>query len=109
MDLLEINPRNQEALAGLAECYWKSNDGRLEETLSKLLDLNPHHPRAKAIQVEQMLDSGDWRDALKAVEERLAVNPVEPGRSKSRGSASRCSSSRCLQDHKASCFRKKLL
>ncbi len=73
---LEQEPENQDALAGLAECFWQSHDERLGATLQKLLDLNSHHPRAKALQVEQRLDSADADEALKTIEEALAINPV---------------------------------
>lgn len=73
---LELEPDNQEAMAGLCECYWKSQDGRLEETMQALLDLNPHHPRVRAIEVEQLLDLGKTDDALRLIQEALEVNPV---------------------------------
>ncbi|MCH7909436.1 MAG: hypothetical protein IIB38_07450, partial [Candidatus Hydrogenedentes bacterium] len=72
---LERDPVDQSALAGLAECYWKSHDPRLEETLSRLAGLNAHHPRARMIRVEQLLDLGKTPSALAMIEEGLAVNP----------------------------------
>ncbi len=73
---LALDPVNQEALAGLAECYWKSSDGRLEGALDTLFKLNPKHPRGKAIVIEKMLDSAEYRDALNEIDEALAINPV---------------------------------
>lgn len=73
---LAKEPENQEALAGLAECYWKSHDERLEETLAKITKLNPNNLRAKAIQVETLLDTGKEEEALELVESGLAINPV---------------------------------
>lgn len=72
---LEHDPAQQDALAGLAECYWKSEDPRVEETLQKLLALNPHHPRALAIQAHQLLDRGKAHEALDPIQATLAVNP----------------------------------
>jgi tetratricopeptide (TPR) repeat protein len=72
---LKIQKENQDALAGLAECYWKSSDPRLEECLERLLALNPNHPRARAMQVEMALDIGKTEAALRIIDEALAVNP----------------------------------
>jgi tetratricopeptide (TPR) repeat protein len=72
---LQIDPRQQDALTGLAECYWKSEDPRAEETLKALLALNPHHPRARAIQVRQLLDLGRAKEALAPIQAALAINP----------------------------------
>lgn len=72
---LEIKANNQNALAGLAECYWKSNDPRLQETLDEILDINPNNPRAKAIVIERLLDMGKAQEALDVANEILAINP----------------------------------
>jgi len=74
-DAIELDEKNQDALAGLAECYWKSDDERLQQTVEKLLDINPHHPRALAIQTEKLLDTGNTADAMKVIDSVLAVNP----------------------------------
>ena len=76
-DALKLEPDNQEALAGLAETYWKSSDPRLEETLTALLAKNPNHPRARAIQVEKLLDEGKGREALSLIEKAFEINPVD--------------------------------
>jgi tetratricopeptide (TPR) repeat protein len=72
---LVLEPDNQEALAGLAECYWKSRDPRLGETLDALMELNPNHRRALAILVEQQLDVSANDSALEIIDRRLQVNP----------------------------------
>lgn len=72
---LDIEPENQDALAGLCECYWKSNDGRLQDMMNVLLSLNPNHPRARAIQVEKLLDLADTEGAMGLIEEALEINP----------------------------------
>ncbi|MCX8036397.1 MAG: DUF4159 domain-containing protein [Candidatus Sumerlaeia bacterium] len=72
---LKIEPENQAALAGLAECYWKSADARLEPCLERLLALNPNHPRARAIQIEQALDVGKAAEALRLIDAALTINP----------------------------------
>lgn len=72
---IELEPNNQEALAGLAECYWKSHDERLAPTLQRLMDINPNHPRAIAIQVEKFLELLEIEPALALIESALAINP----------------------------------
>lgn len=74
---LAVEADNMDAMAGLAECYWKSDDERLEETLDKILKINPHYPRAKAIQAESLLDSGKPDEAMKIIEEALKINAVD--------------------------------
>jgi len=54
---LKLQKDNQDALAGLAECYWKSSDPRLEECLERLLALNPHHFREAAEFERRALES----------------------------------------------------
>lgn len=73
---LEKNEKNQDAIAGLAVCYWKSHDPRLGETIEKLLALNPNHPRAHAIMVSNHLDLGEIEDALLSIDSMLAINPT---------------------------------
>gem|GEM_PF-1816953 len=74
---LNVDAVHEEALAGLAETYWKSGDPRLEEILKPLIEIHPHHPRAIAIQVEQHLDLGDAEKALELIEPILQTNPNE--------------------------------
>jgi len=73
---LALEPENLDARAGLAECYWKSSDPRLEAELEAIVKVNPRHPRARAIQVELLLDVGRAEQALEQIEEALEVNPV---------------------------------
>ncbi len=72
---LNIDGVNADALAGLAETYWKSSDSRLVEILTPLLDLYPNNPRAIAIQIEQFLDLGEAEKALDLIEPVLDMNP----------------------------------
>ncbi|MBN2326350.1 MAG: hypothetical protein JXR73_04285 [Candidatus Omnitrophica bacterium] len=72
---IELNSVNLNALAGLVETYWQSNDPRLEEALQQLLQINPRHFRAKAVQAELLLDRGEANQALELLEESFAVNP----------------------------------
>ncbi len=74
---LQAEESNQEALAGLAECYWKSGDARLGETLQRLLRINPNHPRAKALEVEELLDLGETEPALEIIRKAREINPVQ--------------------------------
>lgn len=72
---IEIDATNLDAYAGLAETYWKANDPRLEEIVKHILQVNPHHFRAKAIQAELLLDKGDGKAALELLLEPLSINP----------------------------------
>lgn len=74
---LEKDDTNQEALAGLADCYWKSNDSRLTETIERITSVNPNHPRVHAILVSKHLELGETEQALAAIESMLAINPVD--------------------------------
>ncbi len=75
LQALEIDGQNQDTLAGLAECYWKSSDSRLGEILDRLITLHPRNERAKSIQIEQYLDLGDPYPAMEIINERLELNP----------------------------------
>ncbi len=72
---LEQEPERLEALAGLAECYWRSFDPRLEQTLERVLAINPRHFRGLAVKAEIALDGGQPEQALESIETALAVNP----------------------------------
>jgi tetratricopeptide (TPR) repeat protein len=72
---LEMDPKEQQLLAGLSEAFWKSNDPRLDGTLARLLELNPNHPRGRAIEVEILLEAGKTEEALEKTSDALAINP----------------------------------
>jgi len=74
---LEKDRDNQDALIGLARCYHKSGDPRLNETLEELEAINPHHFGIHEIRARKALDRGDAEDALKHIEEVLVVKPNE--------------------------------
>ena len=65
---LNIDAVNEDALAGLAETYWKSGDPRLEKILESLQSIYPNNHRAIAIQVEQLLDLGDAKNAMELID-----------------------------------------
>ncbi|MBN4046829.1 tetratricopeptide repeat protein [bacterium AH-315-P07] len=67
---------NQDALAGLAECFWKSHDRRLTPALENLLSRNPNHPRATAIVVSNHLDLGETAEAMNLIDKMLDINPT---------------------------------
>lgn len=73
---LDVEFDNQEALAGLAECYWKSGDSRLDETLRRLSQINPHHPAANVLEAESLLDLGEAEAALDIIRKAKEINPV---------------------------------
>ena len=74
---LEEDEAYLPALAGLANCYWKSHDSRLSATMDKIAAINPHHPDAKAIQAERDLDANDVDLALIKIESQLERNPLD--------------------------------
>ena len=73
---LAIYENDQNALAGLAACYYQSADPRLEQILGQLLALNPRHPRGLLLRAEQALDLGRAEEALAILADLLAVNPL---------------------------------
>jgi tetratricopeptide (TPR) repeat protein len=74
-DALEIEPDNQDAMCGLAEVYWRAYDPRLEEIVSQFVEVNPNHPRIRAIQAEKLLESGKFNEGLDLIEKALEMNP----------------------------------
>ncbi len=72
---LALNAEDQDALSGLAECYWQSYDPRLEATVDRVLEANPNHPRIRAIQADKLLESGKFSEAIGLIDEALAINP----------------------------------
>jgi tetratricopeptide (TPR) repeat protein len=75
LQALERDANEQEALAGLAACYWASRDERLEATLETLTKLNPHQPEGVAVRVEMLLDAGKTHEALEHIDAVLKTNP----------------------------------
>jgi tetratricopeptide (TPR) repeat protein len=78
-EALALTPNNQNALCGLAECFWQSYDPRLEETVNHVLGLNPNNPRIRAIQAEKLLESGKFEEAIELIDAALAINPNATG------------------------------
>jgi tetratricopeptide (TPR) repeat protein len=75
MKAIGLDVADQDAMAGLAECYWKSDDQRCEDVVRTLLGINPNHPRANAILVEKLLDGGKTGEAMKTIDKMLDLNP----------------------------------
>ena len=73
---LKADAENQDAMLGLAACYWKSNDRRFSEALQRLLDINPNHFEGNAIVVERLLEVGDTEAAYPIINRMLDINPV---------------------------------
>ena len=73
---LALDGEHVDALAGLADCFWHSGDPELEPTLEKVLAINPIHPRARAIRIEQELDAKRPQKAMSLIDEILDVNPA---------------------------------
>ncbi len=73
--VLDIHEDHQEALAGLAECFWRSGDSRVTNALDAVIAQNPFHFRACAIQTEMALDGGEAEEALTLIDKILHINP----------------------------------
>lgn len=73
---LEKEPQNQDALAGLIETYVRSMDGRAEEVVARLTEINPNHPRLNAVLAERALEKLDIPAATEIIDKQLAINPV---------------------------------
>lgn len=72
---IENAPDRQDALAGLAETYWKADDPRFEEIRERLEALNPHHPRLQGMIAARSLVSGALETAETVLDDILAINP----------------------------------
>ena len=72
---LKIDPENQQALAGLAQSYYRSGDPRYKTTLNQLRRLNPNHPRGRLLRAEAALDLGHSQTALTLLDSVLNLNP----------------------------------
>ena len=72
---LELNPENQDALAGLMWSYYHSNDPRAQEVMIQLVTLNANHPGVRQLQAEQLLDRNEPRAAMAVLDSMLALNP----------------------------------
>ncbi|MBI1390320.1 MAG: hypothetical protein GC154_17920 [bacterium] len=72
---LELDENDPDALAGLAECYWKADDHRLGEVMKRLDEADPDNMRAWIIQIEKALDIGAVDDAMEIIDRALKVNP----------------------------------
>lgn len=72
---LRANPENQDALAGLANCYYHASDPRTEDVMVSLRTMNPNHPELHLLRAEQLLDLGHADEALTVLDSVTAVNP----------------------------------
>ncbi|MBI2424356.1 MAG: hypothetical protein HYV27_16110 [Candidatus Hydrogenedentes bacterium] len=71
---LLLEPENQEALAGLARCYARSSDPRLEALLKALTQINPNNPDARLIQAEELLASDQFQEVVALCDAVLGIN-----------------------------------
>ncbi|MDX9755193.1 MAG: hypothetical protein RBU29_14605, partial [bacterium] len=78
LQILEEDPQHIEALAGLATCYDKASDPRLSAVLESLIQLDPRHFGAIAIQTKNLLDLGDTPAARRLLDIALKINPSHP-------------------------------
>ncbi len=72
---LALHEKNQNALAGLAECYLASGDPRAQKTITDLLEINPMNYKGNALLIARQLESGEEEEALARINQVLAVNP----------------------------------
>jgi tetratricopeptide (TPR) repeat protein len=71
---LELNPENQDALAGLMWCYYHSSDPRAQEVMAQLATLNANHPSVRQLQAEKLLDRNEPSSAMTVLDSMLALN-----------------------------------
>ncbi len=71
---LALDDTRQDALAGLAETYWKAGDPRFEAVRERLEGLNPHHPRLQCMVVSQSLAADDRETAERLLDDLLSIN-----------------------------------
>ena len=74
-EALSRDGKNTDALAGLANCYWRSGDPRLEDAIDAILSINPYHFDANAIRAARLLDNGRAEEAMEIIGKALAINP----------------------------------
>jgi tetratricopeptide (TPR) repeat protein len=72
---LAIEVDHQDAMAGLAETYWKAGDPRFEEVRDRLEALNAHHPHMQGLVVARALAADDTEGAEAVLDDLLGTNP----------------------------------
>lgn len=72
---LSVNAENQDALSGLAQCYYYASDSRLDAVMMVLNTMNPNHPQMRLLRAEQLLDLGKPNEGLAVLDSVLAINP----------------------------------
>jgi tetratricopeptide (TPR) repeat protein len=72
---LRVNVENQDALVGLAQCYYHASDPRAEDVMASLQTMNPNHPQLRLLHVEQFLDLGQADEALTVLDSVTMINP----------------------------------
>lgn len=74
---LAVEPKHLAAMAGLAECYWRSNDPRVEEMTTRIAAINPKYPRMMMMETERLLDLRRVDEALAVIEKGLIINSAD--------------------------------
>ena len=72
---LQVNAENQDALSGLAQCYYYASDSRVDAVMTSLNTMNPNHPQLRLLRAEQHLDLGKSDEGLAVLDSVLAINP----------------------------------
>jgi len=72
---LRVNAENQDALSGLAQCYYYASDSRLDAVMTSLNTMNPNHPQLRLLRAERFLDLGKLDEGLAVLDSVLAINP----------------------------------
>ncbi|MGA1198411.1 MAG: peptidase MA family metallohydrolase, partial [Candidatus Latescibacterota bacterium] len=73
--VLRVNSENQDALSGLAQCYYYASDSRLDAVMASLNTMNPNHPQLRLLRAERFLDLGKFDKGLAVLDSVLAINP----------------------------------
>lgn len=74
---LAVEPTHLASMAGLAECYWRSNDPRVEEMTEKIAAINPKYQRMMMMKTENLLDLRRVDDAMEVIEAGLQINSAD--------------------------------
>lgn len=77
-EALKKFPQDAELLFGLARAYEPSNRELMLKAITSALDENPRHVPSLLLIVEHMIDSENYDEALKKLDEIFKINPWQP-------------------------------
>ncbi len=75
---LTLDPKNIEALFGVASAFRPSDTEKSVEAVESILAINPNHIDALLLLIDQHIAAERYGAAEKALDQVLAVNPAQP-------------------------------